>query len=88
MAAAVLAALIGALCIRQLVPAEALAPALVTLLFAASAMTAGLALLCRRDRRRMWFDLAGGLTFIGIVISAFIEPDQLARLISAPNQPE
>ena len=54
-----------------------------------SAVTAGLALACRRDRlRTMWFDLAGGLTFIGIVLSVLIEPDQLVRLFSASDQPE
>jgi len=89
MAGILLAALIATLAIRTLVPAEALAPAIVTLLFAAGAITAGLALLCRRERFRiMWFDLAGGLAFIGIVISVVIEPEQLARLVSAPHQPE
>ena len=88
-AAILVAALIATLGFRQLVPAEAVAPMMVTLLFAGSAVAAAFALLCRRERpRALWFDLAGGLTFIGIVISAFIEPDQLARLISAPNQPE
>ena len=58
-------------------PADALAPAIVTLLFAVGAVTAGFALLCRRDRFRiMWFDLAGSLTFIGVVLSVLIEPDQ------------
>jgi hypothetical protein len=61
---------------------------MVTLLFAGSAVAAGFALLCRRDQPRiLWLDLAGGLTFIGIVISVFIEPDQLTRLISASDQP-
>ena len=45
-----LLALIATLGIRNVVPLDALAPAIVTLLFAAGAMTAGLALLCRRDR--------------------------------------
>ena len=89
MAGVLLAALIATLGIRKLVPAEALAPAMVTLLFAAGAMTAGIALLCRRDGLRgMCFDLAGGLTFIGIVVSVFIEPEQLPGLFSASHQPE
>ena len=89
MAVILLVALMATLGIRQLVPAEALAPAIVTFLFAGSAVTAGLALLCRRDRSRiMWLDLAGSLTFVGIVISVFIEPDHLARLFSASDQPE
>lgn len=89
MAGILLAALIAVLGLRKLVPAEAVAPAIVTLLFAASAVTAGLALLCRRDQlRMMWFDLAGGLTFIGIVVSIFIEPEQLPSLVGASHQPE
>ena len=70
-----------------MVPVEALAPAVVTLLFGIAALTAGFALLCRRDRFRiMWFDLAGSLTFIGIVLSVLIEPDQMVRLFA--DQPE
>ena len=89
MAGALVVALTAILAIRQLVPAEAVVPATVTLMFAASAVTAGLALLCRTDRlRTMWFDLAGGLTFIGVAISVLIEPDQLASLFGVSNQPE
>jgi hypothetical protein len=88
-AAILLASLIATLGFRRLVPAEAVAPMMVTLLFAGSAVAAGLALLCRRHRSRiMWLDLAGGLTFVGIVISVFIEPDQLTRLVSVSDQPE
>jgi hypothetical protein len=36
----------------------------------------------------MWFDLAGSLTFIGVVISALIEPDQMVRLFTLSDQPE
>ncbi|MEH2520332.1 hypothetical protein V1279_005905 [Bradyrhizobium sp. AZCC 1610] len=82
-------ALIAALGIRNVVPADALAPAIVTLLFAVAAVTAGFALLCRRDRFRiMWFDLAGSLTFIGIVLSVLIEPDQMVRLLTLTDHPE
>ena len=84
-----LVALIATLGIRNLVPADALAPAIVTLLFAVGATTAGFALLCRRDRfRTMWFDLAGSLTFIGVVLSVLIEPDQMVRLFALSDQPE
>ena len=82
-------ALIAAVGVRNVVPADALAPAIVTLLFAVAAMTAGFALLCRRERFRiMWFDLAGSLTFIGVVISVLIEPDQMVRLFALSGQPE
>ena len=84
-----LAALIATVGIRNVVPAEALAPAVVTLLFAIGAVTAGGALICRRDRFRiMWFDLAGSLTFIGVVISVLIEPDQMVSLFTPSDQPE
>ena len=79
--AGILLALIAGLGIRHLLPPEGLAPAIVTMPFAGGAVTAGFALLCQRDRFRiMWFDLAGRLTFIGVVISVLIEPDQIARL--------
>ena len=88
-AGVLLIALIATLGIRNAVPADALAPAIVTLLFVLAAMTAGVALLCRRDRFRiMWFDLAGSLTFIGVVISVLIEPDQMVRLFALQDQPE
>ncbi|WP_141688216.1 hypothetical protein [Bradyrhizobium paxllaeri] len=82
-------ALVATVGIRNVVPTDALAPAIVTLLFAVAALTAGFALLCRRDRYRiMWFDLAGSLTFIGVVLSVLIEPDQMVRLFALTNQPE
>jgi hypothetical protein len=84
-----LMALIATLGIRNVAPADALAPAIVTLLFVVAAMTAGFALICRHDRFRiMWFDLAGSLTFIGVVLSVLIEPDQMVRLFALSDQPE
>ena len=89
LAGILLMALIATLGIRSLVPADALAPFVVTLLFAVGAVTAAFALICRRDRYRiMWFDLAGSLTFIGVVLSVLIEPDQLIRLFALSDQPE
>ena len=89
LAGILLVALIATLGIRNLVPADALAPAIVTLLFAAGAVTAGLALVCRHGRfRTMWFDLGGSLTFIGVVIAVLIEPDQMVRLCALSDQPE
>lgn len=88
-AGTLLVALVAALGIRNLVPADAVAPAVVTLLFAVGAAASGLALICRGDRFRvMLFDLAGGLTFVGIVISVLIEPDQFVRLFALSDQPE
>jgi hypothetical protein len=89
MAGLLLAVLLATLAIRNWVPADALAPAIVTLLFAAGAATAGAAHLCRTDRFRItWFDLAGSLIFIGVVISVLIEPDQLVRLCGVSDQTE
>jgi len=89
MAGVLLAALIATLAIRNLVPADALAPAIVTLLFAVGAATAGAARLCQAVRLRiMWLDVAGSLTFIGVVISVLIEPDQLIRLCGVSDQSE
>ena len=89
MAGILLAALVIALAIRNLVPAGALAPAIVTLLFAIGAATAGLALFCRAGQFRVaWFEIAGSLTFIGVVLSVLIEPDQLTRLCGASDQSE
>jgi hypothetical protein len=88
-AAILLMALIATLGIRNVVPADALTPAVVTLLFAVGAVTTAFALICRRDRFRfMWLDLAGSLTFIGVVLSVLIEPDQLVRLCALSDQPE
>jgi hypothetical protein len=89
MAGILLAALIAGLGIRHLVSSELLAAAVVTMLFAGGAATAGLALLCHRGPfRTMWFDLAGSLTFIGVVISVLIEPDQIAGIGVVSHQPE
>lgn len=89
MAGILLAVLLATLAIRNLVPADALAPAIVTLLFATGAATAGAAWLCQAGRFRIaWLDLAGSLTFIGIVISVLIEPDQLVRLCGVSDQSE
>jgi hypothetical protein len=89
MAGILLSALIATLAIRNLVPPEALTPAIVTLLFAVGAAAAGAAWLCQADRFRiLWFDLAGSLTFIGVVISVLIEPDQLISLCSVSDRSE
>jgi len=84
-----LAVLLATLAIRNLVPAEALAAAIVTLLFGVGAAAAGAAWLCGARRFRiMWLDVAGSLTFIGIAISVLIEPDQIVGLLTFSDQPE
>jgi hypothetical protein len=84
-----LAVLLSGLAVRNWVPTEALTPAIVTLLFAVAAATAGTAWLCRTRRSRTrWLDLAGSVTFIGVALSVLIEPDQVAGLFTLSDQPE
>jgi hypothetical protein len=84
-----LTVLLAALAIRHWVPTDALAPAIVTLLFLGSAVMAAAGWLCRgRWFRAIWFDLAGSLTFVGVVISVLIEPDQMVRLFTLSDQAE
>ena len=84
-----LVALIATVGIRNVVPADALGARDRHPAVCVAAVTAGFALLCRRDRFRiMWFDLAGSLTFIGVVLSVLIEPDQMVRLLTLSDHPE
>ena len=84
-----LGVLIAALGIRNVLPTDALAPAIATLLFTLGAATAGFALLCRRNQARaMWLDIAGVLTFVGVAVSILIEPDQMVRLFILSDQPD
>ena len=83
-----LGALITTVGLRTILPTDALAPAIATLLFALAAATAGIALLCRRNQaRRAWLDIAGLLTFVGVAVSILIEPDQMVRLVASSDQP-
>jgi uncharacterized membrane protein HdeD (DUF308 family) len=89
LAGMLLGALITTLGLRSILPIDALAPAIATLLFALGAATAGFALLWRRDQaRKAWLDIAGLLTFVGIIVSILIEPDQMVRLFALSDQPE
>lgn len=88
-AATLLTVLIATLGLRSILPIDALAPAIATLLLAVAAATAGLALLCRRNQAHsLWLDAAGVLTFVGIAVSILIEPDQMVRLVTLSNQPD
>jgi hypothetical protein len=88
-AGVLLGALIATLGMSYVLPTDALAPAIATLLFTLGAATAGLALLCPRNQARtMWFDIAGVLTFVGIAVSILIEPDQMAGLFILSDQPD
>lgn len=88
LAAMLLGAVITTLGLRTVLPTDALAPAIATLLFALGATTAGIALLVLRNQARTtWLNLAGLLTFVGIAVSILIDPDQLVRLLTSSNQP-
>jgi hypothetical protein len=88
-AGVLLGALIATLVMSNVLPADALAPAITTLLFVFGAATAGFALLCRRNQARtIWFDIAGVLTFVGVAVSILIEPDQMVRLFTLSDQPD
>jgi len=83
-----LGTLISTVGLRNLLPIDALAPAIATLLFVVGAATAGLALLFLRDQARTaWLDFAGLLTFVGVAVSILIEPAQIIRLLASSNQP-
>jgi len=83
-----LGALISTVALRNLLPTDALAPVIATLLFVAGAATAGFALLLLRDpARTVWLNVAGLLTFVGIAVSILIDPDQIVRLLQSSNQP-
>ena len=83
-----LGTLISTIALRNLLPIDALAPVITTLLFAVGAAIAGLALLLLRDRARTtWLNIAGLLTFVGIAVSVLIDPDQIVRLLHSSNQP-
>jgi hypothetical protein len=88
-AAGLLAMLAMAVALRALVPADAVTPAVATLLFALAAGAALVGALLRDRLTRMtWFDAAGILTFVGVAVSILIEPDQIVRLISLSDQPD
>jgi hypothetical protein len=87
LAGMLLGALIATLGLRNMLPTDALAPAVTTLLFALGAATAAAALLCRRNQARTaWIEIAGLLTFVGVAVSILIEPDQMVRLVTTSDQ--
>jgi hypothetical protein len=82
-------ALIATLGIRNVLPIDALAPTIATMLFVLGGAAAGVALLWRRNQARTtWFDIAGMLTFVGVAVSVLIEPDQMVRLLTHSDQPD
>lgn len=87
-AAVLLVTLMAALALRATLELNALAPAVATLLFAVAAAMAGIAMLCRKIVRPMWYDVAGVLTFVGVAITVLIEPEQIVGLVTFSEQPD
>ena len=83
-----LGTLISAIALQNLLPTDALAPVIATVLFVVGAATAGLALLLLHDRARTaWLNIAELLTLVGVAVSILIDPDQMVRLLHSSNQP-
>ena len=80
---AVVALAIG---LRAVLSLDALAPVVATLLFMMAAATASVAIFWRKTSR--YLDLAGILTFLGVLVSIMIESDQMTRLMSLSEYPE
>jgi len=61
-------------------------PTVSTLLFVLAAAVALIAWrVPTREPRLSYWDVAGGLTFIGICVAAAIEPDQMVRLVAGTD---
>jgi hypothetical protein len=82
--AGTLAAILAAAAVLdQSLPKGQLLPAVCTMFFVAAAAVAAIAWLRPMSRQPMsYWDIAGGLTFIGVCMAALIEPDQLIRFIA------
>ena len=88
-AAGLLALFAVTLALRALVPADALAPAVATVLLAAAAGVALIGILLRdRPKGASWLDAAGLLVYAGVAVSIMIDPDQLVRLVPLSDQTE
>lgn len=85
-AAILLLAVLAALGLRTILSLDALAPAVASLMFGLAAAVGCVALLLRRSARLL--DLAGILTFVGIIVSLTIESDQMTRLMMLSDQPK
>jgi hypothetical protein len=80
---ALTAVVTAAAVLDQSLPRDQLVPMISTMLFA---LAAGVALIAWLrpipSRCPSYWDVAGGLTFIGICIAALIEPEQMVRLVT------
>lgn len=75
--------LIVVVLLRSHLPADALLPATVLALFALAAVSGLAGAASSRPSRAAYLQAAGALTFIGIVVAALVEPDQLVRLVTS-----
>jgi hypothetical protein len=73
--------------LRAVVSLDGLAPAVATLMFGLAAVVSGLALLLRRYAPQVGIvEIAGILTFVGVIVGVAIEPEQLVRLMASPER--
>ena len=89
--AAVLVAVAGFAILRPVMPDDSLIPFLATLCFLMACLALHFALreaANARSTRLTYGDVSGLLTFVGICIATFIEPEGLVRLVSADNRSE
>jgi hypothetical protein len=67
---------------------QALVPMAALLLFLFAAAVAMIAWLRPMSRRQFtYWDTAGALTFIGICVTASVEPEQMVQLVAGTNPP-
>lgn len=67
---------------------EALVPMAASLIFLCAAALALIAWLRPKPRRQFtYWDAAGVLTFIGICVSASVEPEQMVQLVAGADSP-
>ena len=89
--AAILAPVAGFAILRPVMPNDSLIPFLATLCFLMACLALHFALretANARSARLNYWDVSGLLTFAGICIATFIEPEALVRWVSADNRPE
>jgi hypothetical protein len=87
-AAALAVMLVSGAVMQPVVPPQGLAPVLAGMLFALAAVVAAIAWLRPSSRRHFdYWDAAGLLTFIGILVAAAVEPGEMVEIVGGRRQP-
>jgi uncharacterized membrane protein YgdD (TMEM256/DUF423 family) len=83
-----LAATLAAVAVMQSsIAREALEPMAASLIFLFAAAVALIAWFRPMSRQFTYWDAAGALTFIGICVTASVEPEQMVQLVAGANPP-